>query len=174
MSTIVKKGKIAADRLDSYVVSVLNTIDMDNGSQVVLGAPLANQLGIYACTAPVDVTKDNAYVVLSPVIPKLVINGVQYKIDVTDPTLFTNVANEAARAFQVAVGDELTITAPGFAGTPVVGEYVVPANGVLTLAPAADLTGLTAMAYSVIALESVSLGMSYVSGYRIRCIKSVA
>lgn len=175
MSTIVKKGKVAADRLDSFIVSVLNGTDnMDNGSQVVLGTPVANSFGEYNCAKPVDVTKDNVYMVLSPVIPKLVVGGVQYKIDITDPTLFTNVAGEPSRAIQVAVGDEFTITAPGFSGTPTVGQYVVPANASYLLAPAADLTGNTTIAYSVTATESISLGMTYVTAYRIKCIKAIA
>lgn len=175
MSTVVKKGKIAADRLDSYVASVVNAVaNMDNGSQVVLGTPVAGNLGLYACTAPVDVTKDNVYMVLSPAIPVLVVGGVQYKINLTDPTLFTNVEGEPARVVQVAVGDEFTITAAGFSGTPIVGQYVVPANASTLLAPAVDLTGLTAIAYEVIQTESLSIGMTYVTAYRIKCIKSIA
>lgn len=169
MSTVVKKGKIIADNVDSYVVSVQNTVSMDNGSQIIVGTPVTGQLGVYNCTAPTDVTKNDVYMVLNPVLVE--INGL--RINWSDPSAFTNAANRSALAVKISMGDEFVITTPGFSGTPTVGQYVVPANGALTLAPAADLTGGTTIAYSVIASESVSIGMSYITGYRIRCIKSL-
>jgi hypothetical protein len=173
MSTIVKKGKIMAENIDSYVVSVENTITMDNGSQVVLGAPVANSFGLYNVAAPTDVTTQDVYMVLSQLVPKLVVNGVEYRIDITDPQSFTNVPNFPALAVKVAVGDEYTITTPGFTVAPTIGLYVVPVNGSLLLAPAADLTGLTTIAYLVMADEPISVSAGYVDAFRLRCIKSV-
>ena len=172
MSTVVKKGKITADNIDSYVVSVENTVSMDNGAQVVLGTPVVGSLGLYNVSAPTAITQD-VYMVLSQLVPKLVVGDIEYRINVTDPQLFTNVPNFPAMAVKVAVGDEFTVTTPGFSGTPVVGEYVVPAIGAYTLAPAVDLTGATAVAYQVVALESVSVSMGFISGFRIRCVKAV-
>jgi len=172
MSTIVKKGKIMADNIDSYVVSVQNTIAMDNGSQVVLGAPVTGSLGLYSVSAPTDVTKQVPYMVLSQVVPKLVVNGVEYRINITDPQLFTNVANFPALAVKLGVGDEFTVTTPGFASAPTVGQYAVPANGALTLAPAADLTGATLVAYLVVCTESVSVASGFVNGFRLRVVRA--
>ena len=173
MSTVVKKGKIAADNIDSYVVSVQNTVTMDNGSQVVLGAPVVGSLGNYSVTAPSAVTTQDVYMVLSQLVPKLVVNGVEYRINITDPQLFTNVPNFPALAVKVAVGDEFTVTVPGFSSPPTVGEYVVPANSAYTLAPATDLSAGTAIAYLVVATESISVSAGYIVAYRIRCVKAI-
>lgn len=172
MSTVVKKGKIIADNIDSYVVSVQNTVTMDNGAQVVLGTPVVGSLGLYNVTAPTALTQD-VYMVLSQLVPKLVVGGIEYRIDITDPQLFTNVPNFPATGIKVGVGDEFTITAPGFSGTPIVNNYAVPAIGALTLAPAVDLTGGTAVAYLVVATESISIGSGFVTAYRLRCVKAV-
>ena len=173
MSTIVKKGKIMADVVDSYVVSVQNTEAMDNGSQVILGAPVSGSLGLYACTKPSAVTTQDVYMVLSPVIPKAVINGVEYRIDLSDPQAFTNVANYPAVAIKVAVGDEFVVSSVGFASTPTVNQYAIPANSAYTLAPATDLSGNTLVAYLVTATESISVGAGFVTAYRLRVVKSV-
>ena len=116
--------------------------------------------------------------VLSQLVPKLVVNGVEYRIDLSDPSQFTNVANFPALAFKVSVGDEFTVSAAGFSAAPTVStattpSYVIPANASYLLAPAADLTGGTTIAYQVIASEPISVGMGFIDGYRIRCIKAV-
>lgn len=167
--TVVIKGRMASEDINSYLVSVQNTVDMENGSHVKVGSAIAGSPSTYSCTAPADVTKDLVYIVESPVI--IEINGL--RVDLEDPTLFTNPANRPARARMLKVGDTLTISVDGFSTAPTVGKYAVPANGAYKLAPAVDLTGGTTLAYQVLSSDNITVGQGKVACYKLQVVKAL-
>lgn len=167
-NAVVKIGKMASTNVDSLLESVQINADVANGSHVVLGNPVAGMLGVYTATAPVAVTTDEVLIVEAPVLVE--ING--YRIDVEDPTQFINKANRSVRARHLKVSDELTLTIDGFTAAPTVGAYAVPVNAGYKLAPAADLTGNTALAYKVVARNDLSIGQGFVEAYTLRVVKA--
>ncbi|OPH61724.1 hypothetical protein BC351_00335 [Paenibacillus ferrarius] len=167
MSAYVTLNKMAGNQLDTCVISVQNTVDMDNGSLVVLGGVLAGNPDIRVVAAPVDVTKDEVVLVQSPEI--IEVNGL--RVPLTDVTLFTNAKNRPARAYRLKVGDTFTITDDGIAGTTVLNKYVVPVNASMKPAVAADLTGLTRIAFQVIQKLTVSVGSARVAATQLEVVK---
>jgi len=166
---VVKVGKMASKNVDAYLRSVKLSADVENGGHVVLGNPVAGDLNTYDCAAPTDVTKQEVLLVEAPVLVE--ING--YRIDVEDPRQFINKSGQVVRARHLKVGDEVTITVDGFSAAPTVGKYAVPANGATKLAPAADLTGGTVVAYEVVSQTSIAIGTEFVTAYKLRVVKSV-
>ena len=166
---VVKIGKMASTNVDSYITSVQNTVDMENGSLVVLQDRIPGNPDVYACSAPVDVTKEEVLLVESPVIVE--VNG--FRLDIDDPTLFYNPANRPARARKLKVGDKFTITANGFSAAPTVGQYAVPANGSYLFAPAADLTGGTVVACKVVAKTTISVAGNKIDAYELEVVKAL-
>lgn len=169
MSTVVIPGKMASTNVDSFLKSVQYSATMDNGSHIVLGAPVSGQHDVYTAALATDVTKQEVLIVESPVLVE--ING--YRIDIQDPSQFTNAANRPARARHLKVGDEIKITADGITGSPAVNGYAVPVNGSLKLAAAADLTGGTVIAYEIVDNATVSIGQTRVAAYKLRVVKSL-
>lgn len=168
-NTIFVKGRMQSEHNVNSLFSVQNTVDMQNGSHVVLGAKLAGNLNTYAVSSPVDVTKEQVLVVDSPVI--IEVNGL--RVDLEDPTTFIAPANRPHRARALAVNDTLTISVDGFSSAPTVGQYAVPKNGAYKLDPAVDLTGATALAYIVEASTKIYVGASSVTAYKLRVVKSL-
>lgn len=172
---VVKIGKMASTNVDSYVVSVQNTVDMDNGSMVVLGDRIPGQPEIYACSAPTDVATQEVLLVESPVLVE--VNG--FRLDIDDPTLFYNPANRPARARKLKVGDRFTITANGFSAAPTVGQYALPANGSYLLAPAASITDstngapLSVVAFKVVAQTTISVAGNKITAYELEVVHAL-
>lgn len=173
MSTIFKKGKMMSDRNASYLISAVNTVAMDNGNVVARGTAVAGNLDLYNVAAPTDVTTQSIYVIHSPEIVE--ING--YRIDVQDPSQFSNPANRPARGRLLAVGDEFVETASGFASAPVdSNKFAYPVNGALTFTAADTIPGtnVPATICEIVGKENVSTGMTTVTGWRLRVIKAIA
>lgn len=171
---VVKIGKMASTNVDSYVVSVQNTVDMDNGSMVVLGDRIPGQPEIYACSAPTDVATQEVLLVESPVLVE--VNG--FRLDIDDPTLFYNPANRPARARKLKVGDRFTITANGFSAAPTVGQYALPANDSYLLAPAASITDsngapLSVVAFKVVAQTTISVAGNKITAYELEVVHAL-
>ena len=171
---VVKIGKMASTNVDSYVVSVQNTVDMDNGSMVVLGDRIPGQPEIYACSAPTDVATQEVLLVESPVL----VEGYGFRLDIDDPTLFYNPANRPARARKLKVGDRFTITANGFSAAPTVGQYALPANGSYLLAPAASITDsngapLSVVAFKVVAQTTISVAGNKITAYELEVVHAL-
>lgn len=158
---VINLGKMAGDNVDSFVKSVQNTVDMPNGSLVVITGLVSGQDAVYTVGQASDVTAQEVLLVASPEIVE--ING--YRIDVTDPTQFTNSANKPARAFHVKVGDTFTATDDWVTtGTPSVGgtgAYVVPQNASYTPKAVADLTtagNVSVVSFQVLQKTTISVG----------------
>jgi len=168
-NVVVKIGKMASTNVDSFLQAVENTVDMGNGSHVVVGAPIPGNIEILSCTTATDVTKQEVLIVESPVI--VMINGL--KVDLQDPQQFYVYAGTPARARILRYGDTLTITANGFATLPTVGQYAVPVNGSYLLAPATTLAGATVVAYSVLSSVNVFVGKSMVPAYKLQVVSAL-
>lgn len=172
MSTVFKKGKMMSDRNPSYLFSGINTVAMDNGNVVVRGTAVSGALDLYNVAAPTDVTTQIIGIVHSPEIVE--VNG--YRIDVQDPSQFTNPANRPARIRHLAVGDEFVLTASGFVSAPAdTNLYAYPANGALTLTAADTIPGTNTPVTicQIVGKENVSIGMTTVTGWRLRVIKAI-
>jgi len=165
---IFKAGKMASKHIDSYLRSVQHpTVTLDNGNFVILTGLVSGEADVWTAATPSDVTAQEVFVIDDPV--RNLIDGA-YAIDVSDPRNFYVPATRTARARKILHGDTCYITAAGFASAPTVGAYAVPANGALTLAPAANLTGSTIVAFKVVAAESFYVGTETVSGYRLEAV----
>jgi hypothetical protein len=165
---VVNIGTLAAEDVNSYVKNAQYTAALSNGSMITLGALVSGQNGVFNAATPTSVTTQEVLIVISPEI--IDVNG--YRIDVTDPTLFTNAANTPFTAYHLKVGDTLTITDDGITGTTVLQQYVVPANGASKPAVAADLTGATLLAFQVIEKPTISVGQVRKAATRLLVVKS--
>lgn len=160
---------MAGTNVDSYVVNVQATKDTPNGSFVKITGLVAGQNEVYTVSAPSDVVADEIYLIQSPEL--IEVNGL--RVNLTDPTLFTNPANRPARAYKLVAGDEFVITdTDGITGATVVGQYVVPVKDSLKPAAAPDLTGNTKLACLVLSKTTVSVGGARLPATRMRVIKA--
>lgn len=166
---VVYLGQLAADNVDAYVKSAQYTADLTNGSLITLtGATVSGQNGVYVAATPSAVTTQEVLLVASPEI--IEVNGL--RVDLTDPTQFTNPANRPFRVFHLKVGDTFTITDDGITGTTVAQQYVVPANNATKPAVAADLSGNTVVAFQVIEKKTISVGSTRKNATRLLVVKS--
>lgn len=164
---IFKTGKMASKHIDSYLRNVQSATDLDNGNVVVLTGLVSGQNDLWTASTPTAVTTQEVYIIDTPV--RNLIGGL-YAIDVADPREFYVPAGSVARARKLKHGDTCYITALGFSSTPTVGEYAIPANTALKLAPASDLSGNTLIAFKVVATENFYVGTETVTGYRLECV----
>lgn len=165
---IFEPGKMASRELDSYLKSVQAHADLDNGNIVAITGLVTGENDLYVSAAPSDVTADDMYIVDS--VKRTLING-KWSLDfVADVREFYIPEDYSARVRKLMVGDTCYISAAGFSSAPTVGQYAVPANAALTLAPAADLTGATLIAFKVVAAHTFTVGSESVSGYRLECV----
>lgn len=166
MSTIVNLNLMAGTKVDSFIQSVQLPEAVDNGSFVVLKGVLAGNPEVRIAATPTDVAAQEVLLVASPEIPE--VNG--FRIDVSDPALFTNKANIPARAFRLRNGDTFTITDDGIDGATVVDQYVIPQDGKYKGIASATL-GTTKVALLVLEKTTISVGRSRVPATKLQVIK---
>jgi hypothetical protein len=167
MSAIVNLNAMAGNTVDTYLQSVQNTVAMDNGSLVALGTVVANNPNVRNCAAPTDITTQELYLVASPEIVE--VNGL--RVELSDPSQFTNPANRPARAYKLVLGDTFTITDTGFTGTSVVGQYLIGANGALK--PAASATiGTAKLGLLVLEKTTISTGRTRNAATKVQVVKA--
>lgn len=166
--TVVEPGLMASDQLDSLVKSVVGDVDLENGAHIVLGDMVDGDLNTYKAATPTDVENEEVLVVVSPVIVE--INGL--RVPWSNPEDFINPKDRPTTARHLKVGDTIVISERGFSSAPEVGQYAVPQNGSTKLAPAADLSGGTVVAYKVDKKKTIFIGQRYVNGYLLRVVKS--
>lgn len=168
-NAVVNLGVYAAKNVESYNKSVQATFDMPNGSFIELNGLVSGQNDVYVAATPTAVTTNEVLMVKSPEI--IEVNGL--RVDLTDVTNFYNPSGRPARAIHLKVGDDITITSEGFSSAPTAGQYAVPANGQMTLAPAADLSGNTLVAFKVIAATTIAVGATRKTAYRLLCVRAL-
>ncbi|MCR8641537.1 hypothetical protein NV379_02605 [Paenibacillus sp. N1-5-1-14] len=167
MSTIVNLNLMAGTKVDSFLQSVQLTESVDNGSFVVLGGVLANNPDVRVATKPTAVTTQEVLLVASPELVE--VNG--YRIDLSDPTLFTNPANKPARAFHLKKGDTFTITDVGLDGVSVVGQYVIPQDGSYKGIATSKLDATTCVAFLVLEKTNISVGRTRIPATKLQVVK---
>lgn len=165
---VVNLGTMAAEDVNSFIKNAQYTTALPNGSLITLNGLVSGQNGVFAAATPTAVITQEVLLVRSPEI--IDING--YRIDVTDPSLFTNNANTPFSAYHLKVGDTFTITDDGITGTSVLLQYVVPVNNTSTPAVAADLSGNTKVAFQVIDKSTMSVGQVRKAATKLLVVKS--
>jgi hypothetical protein len=166
---IFQKGKLASTHIDAYLRSVKCATDLDNGNLVRITGLETGEKDLWTASTPTtaSITAEEVYIVDEPV--RNLIGG-SYAIDVQDPREFYVPAGLAARVRKLTVGDTCYVSAAGFSSTPTVGQYAIPANTSLLLAPAASLSGATVVAFKVVATHTFYCGTTSVSGYRLEVV----
>jgi hypothetical protein len=169
--TVLNIGKMASTTVDSFVkVGVNATTDIMNGAHVVkLGYSSTNK-DVYICSTPTAVTTQEVYLVDGDVIIR---DSFGAKVNFADPRKFINPMGEEFRIRRLIQGDRITMTLDGFASAPTVGQYAVPANTAYTLAPAANLTGATLVAYEVLEQTTISIGLEQVVAYILEVVRAL-
>jgi hypothetical protein len=165
---IFEKGIMASTQLDTHVKSVKAPADLDNGSIVEITGLETGEADYYTCTAPSAVTTDSMYIV--DAIKRPLFQG-KYALDfIQDVREFYTPSGYSARVRKLAVGDSCYISNAGINGTAVLNQYLIPANGAYTLAPSANLSGGTLIAFKVIKAHTFYVGTETVSGWRLECV----
>jgi hypothetical protein len=163
---IFRPGKMVSKHIDSYLKNVVSHVDLDNGNVVQLVGLVSGQTDLYTASTPATVTTQEVFIIDSPV--RNLIGGL-YAIDVVDPREFYTPAGKIARARKVIPGDTMFISAIGISGSPVVGQYAIPAADSVVLAAAANTSGNSIVQFKIIANESFFVGTETVAGYRLEC-----
>lgn len=138
------------------IESVVLDVDTKNGEHVSIGGLSTMGREVVTADAPTDVTKDEVLIVAS--------EEIVYDERLTTKD-FVLKAGKPARAYHYTVGDIVTITDDNINGTSVVNQYLIPVNGSMKLAPAADLTAGTRFAALVI--EKTKLFGENATTYRV-------
>jgi hypothetical protein len=144
------------------IVNIKHTAALENGACIVLDALDTTDKDVWTIKTPATATLATDTFLLHATPEVLYESGKQ----IGD---FELAAGKVGRAYYLTVGDEFTITDDGITGTTVVGQYIIPANGVFTFAAAADLTGNTKLACQVI--EKKTLGFDGNAATRVKVVK---
>lgn len=167
MSTIVNLNLMAGTKVDSFLQSVQLTEAVENGSFVVLGGVVANNPDVRVATKPTAVLTQEVLLVASPELVE--ING--FRIDLSDPTLFTNPANKPARAFRLKLGDTFTITDVGLDGATVKDQFVLPQDASYKGIASATLGTTTRVGFLVLDKTTISVGRTRIAATKLQVVK---
>lgn len=148
--------------LVSFQVPVATT--MTNGLVFNLGALVANERELHAIAAPAAGTLATAEVLINAT-PEVMYASADIALED-----FVLTAGQTGRGFHMSVGDVFTVTDDLITGNPVVGEFVVAADAVWTLAAAAADPGNTRFLGQII--EETTLGFNQDQAWAFRVIKA--
>lgn len=143
--------------------NVVHSAQMLNGYHVNLGSLATGFKEVYDVAVPATATLGSAELLL------IFNDETMYDSSKTIAD-FTIEAGTKARAYHLTVGDVVRFKETLLTGTPVVGKFLIPANGSMLLAVADDLTGATRLAYEII--EETTIGADNASAWRARVIKA--
>jgi hypothetical protein len=144
---IVNLDKLQASK-SGNLESLKHTADVPNGSVAHVGTLVAGERDLFNLVVPATATLQNTEVVLIASPEVMYLPGKSLE-DFVNPT------GIPMRAFHLHAGDVFTISDDGIDGATVEGQYVIPQNGSLKLAAAADLTGNTKFAAKVIKKSTI-------------------
>jgi hypothetical protein len=168
-NTILKIGNMASTNVDAYLKAAQYSAAIQNGSHVVLGALVSGEDQLFVAATPAAVTTDLIYIVDAPVIVETGTN--RLRVGEVDPRNFDVAADTPFRVRLPKVGDTLTLSVDGFSSAPTVGEYAVPANGSLKLAPSSTISTAT-LVYKVDQSTYISVGSEFVTAYDLTVVKA--
>lgn len=132
---------------DADVLSVQHaSTALDDGYVGELTGLVSGERDLYAIATATAVTTNEVVMVVGA---EVHIDAFGFRTPVHNKATFTYIAGMPVRAYRMRVGMRFKINTSAISGTPVVGQYVIPANGTFTLASAATLAGGTRLAFVV-------------------------
>ena len=143
----VRLDKVHAKKYGN-IESVKHTADMQNGFVFHAENLSSGEREVKDVMQPATATITAKSILLHASVETVYLAG-QTLLDFYVPT------GSVGRAYLLKAGDIVTITDNVITGSTVVGQYVVPQNGSLQLAAAADLSGGTKFQGKVIAKETI-------------------
>jgi len=160
---------------DADVTSVQNaSTALDDGYVGKLTGLVSGERDLYLIAVPADVTTEEVVMVVGA---EVYVDANGMRIPLHNKASFTYVATRPVRAYRLRTGMRFKVNTAGISGSPVVGQYVIPANGTFTYAAAADLSGGTRIAFVVeetgTATCNIFTGKTMVDATIIRVVKGV-
>jgi hypothetical protein len=143
----VRLDKVQAKKYGN-IESVKHTADLQNGFVFYAENLSSGEREVKDVIQPATANLASKSLLLHASVETVYLAG-QTLLDFYVPT------GSVGRAYNLTKGDIVTITDNVITGSTVVGQYVVPQNGSLQLAAAADLSGGTKFQGKVIAKETV-------------------
>jgi hypothetical protein len=169
---------VAAQNIDAYNRMFIDeTYDVDNGYVFECSIPstTAGEDQVYTIATPTTGTGlTNLWMACSP-IDTIVTDaqGNQYKLGLTDPRNFTNVAGVPFDGFRIQVGDRIALTAACLGGSISTNTYVVATNATRQLTwGAAAVSGVSLLLRDTtyISIPDGSIGSQRVTAYLFECV----
>ena len=148
---------------DTKIKSGVAAIELHNGDFVAIGAKKADNT--YTLTAPAGTPGEMIGVVYNA---DVVTEGVHRGL-VDDPRLLVHKAGTGVDVYFPEKGQEIAITEV-VAGTPTVGEFLVPKTG--STGYEAKATAGTGIAYKVTGEKFISIGNERVKTYEAICVQA--
>ena len=134
---------------DADVLSVQHdSVALDDGYLCNLSGLVSGERDLYSVATPLTATLGSAEAVMV-VGAEVYIDALGFRTPVHNKTSFTYIAGRPVRVYRMRVGMRFKINTSAISGTPVVGQYVIPANATYQPAVAADLSGGTRLAFIV-------------------------
>ena len=179
---ILVQENVAAMNIDSLVRPVVSASAMENGMVINLlskgtesGSTVANE--IWQADAPVTGSLTDLWMVYEPEVVQTVSGTQTFKGIDPDPRNFYIPAEDIFTAFKLQLGDLVMITPDGLSGSKSTGNYLVAADGNLSLdwsaAPAADAVCLKYTDTSYISIGTGAINNQRVTAYRFEVVKLV-
>lgn len=145
MANIVEFMNEAVFDADVLSVQHASTV-LDDGYAGEITGLVSGERDLYLIAAPDAVTTDEVVMVVGA---EVYIDANGMRTPIHNKASFTYIAGRPVRAYRLRAGMRFKINTSAISGTPVAGQYVIPANGTFTMAAAADLTGGTRIAFIV-------------------------
>jgi len=163
---------VQATNIDALNRSVVcTTTDIDNGSVFSLTGVSATvgQGEVWVAATPATASLTNLWMAYEPEVVVTVSGSSKYKGIDPDVRNFYNIAGDVFTAFKLEVGDIVTISIDGVAGTKSTNTYVVATNNTAKLtwaAAAVSGVSLKLLETTYISIADGSIGTQRTTAYR--------
>ena len=160
--------KIAAKDIDSKNRSVVSAAAYENGSvgQLASKSSTAGESEVWTMTAPATgAGLTNLWMVYEPEIVDLVSGSLSFRGIVVDPRSFRNEIGKVFSAFQLSLGDLVTLSADAVAGTISTNTFVVATNAAQKLTWAA--AAVSGVSLKLVATNYISIGVGTIGSQRV-------
>lgn len=162
---------VAAKDIDAWNRSAVASVDVDNGNIVILTtrSSTAGEGEVFNAVTPS--TSDGLTGVWIVGEPEVVLTDGKYKGLDPNPQHFYNVAGDVFTVFKPALGDIITLTAEGLAGTKSTNGYAIAVNSTGGLKPVWNSTAgsgvfaLKLLETSYISIADGSIGNQRTTAY---------
>jgi hypothetical protein len=175
---VVQCLSVVAQNIDAYNRMFIDeSNDVDNGTVFQCSTPstTAGEDQVYTIATPASSAGlQNLWMACSP-IDTIVTDaqGNQYKLGLTDPRNFTNVAGIPFDGYKPQIGDRIALTDACLGGTKSTGDYVVATASTRQLTwAAAAASGLSYLLRDTtyISIPDGSIGSQRVTAYLFECV----